>query len=74
MFAMFLYITLYIQDVLEFSPLEAGVRFLPVTVLSFLVAPVAANVSHQVSVRAIMGAGLILVGVGLLLMHGGRGQ
>ena len=29
MFAMFLYLTLYIQDVLEYSPLQAGLRFLP---------------------------------------------
>ena len=29
MFAMFLYLTLYIQGVLGYSPLEAGLRFLP---------------------------------------------
>ena len=33
MFAMFLYLTLYMQDVLDYSPLEAGLRFLPLTVL-----------------------------------------
>jgi EmrB/QacA subfamily drug resistance transporter len=70
MFALFLYITLYIQDVLNYSPLEAGVRFLPVTVVSFVVAPAAANLSGRIPVRVLMGVGLILVGVGLLLMHG----
>jgi EmrB/QacA subfamily drug resistance transporter len=70
MFALFLYITLYIQDVLNYSPLEAGVRFLPITIISFLVAPAAANLSHRIPVRVLMGVGLILVGVGLLLMHG----
>ncbi|MCW3064251.1 MAG: transporter, partial [Solirubrobacterales bacterium] len=35
MFAMFLYLTLYIQDVLGYSPLQAGLRFLPITLLSF---------------------------------------
>jgi EmrB/QacA subfamily drug resistance transporter len=70
MFAMFLYLTLYIQDVLGYSPLEAGVRFLPVTVLSFVVAPLTASLSHRIPVRVLMGTGLILVGVGLLLMHG----
>ncbi len=29
-FAMFLYLTLYIQDVLGYSPLQAGLRFLPI--------------------------------------------
>ena len=36
MFAMFLYLTIYMQGVLDFSPLEAGLRFLPLTVLSLL--------------------------------------
>jgi EmrB/QacA subfamily drug resistance transporter len=70
MFAMFLYLTLYIQDVLGFTPLEAGVRFLPVTLLAFFAAPLAAKLSARIPVRVLMGSGLILVGVGLLLMHG----
>jgi EmrB/QacA subfamily drug resistance transporter len=70
MFAMFLYLTLYIQDVLEFSPLEAGVRFLPVTLLSFLVAPIAGRLSDRVPARFLLGAGLIAVGTGLVLMRG----
>jgi MFS family permease len=41
MFALFLYLTLYLQNYLGHSPLEAGVRYLPITVTIFLVAPVA---------------------------------
>jgi len=70
MFAMFLYLTIYMQGVLDFSPLQTGLRFLPLTVLSFVVAPIAGKLSHWVPIRALMGAGLALVGVGLLLMHG----
>jgi EmrB/QacA subfamily drug resistance transporter len=70
MFAMFLYITLYVQDVLSYSPLEAGVRFLPITLLSFLVAPISGKLSGRIPVRILLGLGLILVGVGLLLMRG----
>ena len=40
MFALFLYLTLYLQNFLGYSPLEAGLRFLPITVLSFIVAPI----------------------------------
>jgi EmrB/QacA subfamily drug resistance transporter len=70
MFAMFLYVTLYIQDVLGFTALEAGVRFLPITLLSFFAAPLSAKLSAWIPVRVLMGTGLILVGVGLTLMHG----
>ena len=51
MFAMFLYLTLYIQDVLSYSPLEAGLRFLPSTVLSFFVAPIAGRLLGRVPAR-----------------------
>ncbi|MEA2390277.1 MAG: hypothetical protein QOK31_386 [Solirubrobacteraceae bacterium] len=70
MFAMFLYLTLYVQGVLGFSPLDAGLRFLPITAISFFVAPVAGRLSVRVPVRALLGLGLLLVGVGLLLMRG----
>jgi EmrB/QacA subfamily drug resistance transporter len=70
MFAMFLYLTIYMQGVLDFSPLEAGLRFLPLTVLGFVVAPISGALSHRVPIRILLGCGLTLVGAGLLLMHG----
>ncbi len=70
MFAMFLYLTIYMQGVLDFSPLEAGLHFLPLTVLSFIASPIAGALSHRIPIRVLLGVGLTLVGVGLLLMHG----
>ena len=67
-FAMFLYLTLYIQDVLGFTPLQAGLRFLPATLLSFIVAPISGKLSVRVPVRLLLGSGLLLVGFGLLAM------
>jgi EmrB/QacA subfamily drug resistance transporter len=69
-FAMFLYLTLYIQDVLGFSPLQAGLRFLPITLLSFAVAPVAGKLTVRMPVRLLLGSGLVLAGAGLLAMTG----
>jgi EmrB/QacA subfamily drug resistance transporter len=68
MFSMFLYLTLYIQDVLGYTPLQAGLRFLPITLLSFFVAPLSGRLSVRVPVRLLLGCGLILVGIGLLTM------
>ena len=70
MFAMFLYITIYMQDILGLEPLEAGVKLLPITLLSFFVAPVAGQLLTRVPARVFFGLGLGLTGVGLLLMGG----
>jgi EmrB/QacA subfamily drug resistance transporter len=70
MFAMFLYLTLFMQNILGFSPLEAGLRFLPITVLSFFCAALSGNLTERVPVRFLLGIGLGLVGLGLLLMSG----
>jgi EmrB/QacA subfamily drug resistance transporter len=70
MFAMFLYLTIYVQSVLGYSPLEAGVRFLPITLLSFFVAPIAGRLLTRVPARVFFGLGMALIGTGLLLMRG----
>jgi EmrB/QacA subfamily drug resistance transporter len=67
-FAMFLYLTLYIQDVLGYTALQAGLRFLPITLLSFVAAPIAGRLSVRMPVRYLLGGGLLLVGAGLLAM------
>jgi predicted MFS family arabinose efflux permease len=70
MFAMFLYLTLYIQNGLHYSPLQAGLRFLPITITAFVVAPIAGRLSSTIPIRVLLGVGLVLVSAGLLLMHG----
>ncbi|MFI6448302.1 MFS transporter [Kitasatospora sp. NPDC050543] len=70
LFALFLYLTLYLQNYLGLSPLAAGVRYLPVTALSFLVAPIAGVLLSRVQARAMLAVGLAGIGVGLLLMAG----
>jgi EmrB/QacA subfamily drug resistance transporter len=70
MFAMFLYLTLYLQTILGLSPLQTGLRFLPTTVVSFFVAAAAGSLAERFPVRILMSVGLVLVGGGLLLMRG----
>ena len=70
MFALFLYLTLYLQSFLGFSPVEAGLRYLPITVASFIAAPLAGIALARIQARYLMSAGLALTGVGLALMGG----
>jgi len=70
MFSQFLYLTLYLQNVLGYSPIEAGVRFLPLSLLAFFVSPVAGRLSVRIPVRFLLGGGMAVVGLALLLMHG----
>jgi EmrB/QacA subfamily drug resistance transporter len=69
-FALFLYVTLYLQNFLGLSPFQAGVRYLPITVASFFAAPIAGALLSRVQARLMLTVGLAGVGVGLLLMSG----
>ena len=67
-FAMFLYLTLYIQDDLGYGPFAAGVRFLPLTLLIFVVAFFAGRLTVRIQSRVLFGVGMLFVTGGLLLM------
>lgn len=69
-FSMFLYLNIYLQASLGLSALQSGLRFLPITVLSFVVAAVSGNLTARMPVRILLSLGLALVGAGLLLMRG----
>jgi EmrB/QacA subfamily drug resistance transporter len=70
MFAQFLYLTLYLQNGLKLSPLQTGLRFLPLSLLSFVAAPIAGRLSSRIPIRFLFAIGMSLVGASLLLMHG----
>jgi EmrB/QacA subfamily drug resistance transporter len=70
MFALFLYLTLYLQNYLGHSPFDTGLRYLPVTLASFVVAPIAGALLSRVQARLLLSIGLIGAGGGMLLMGG----
>jgi len=70
LFALFLYLTLYLQNYLGYSPLQAGLRYLPITLAPFVVAPLAVALMARLPARVVMAIGLAGVGGGLLLMAG----
>jgi MFS family permease len=68
-FAVFLFLTFYLQDTKGFTPLETGLAFLP---LSFSVAPTVGIVSTRVLPRSgprpLVLAGMLIAGLGMLLL------
>jgi EmrB/QacA subfamily drug resistance transporter len=67
-FALFLYTTLYLQEVLQLSPIEAGLVYLPGTFLLFAVAGATAQLPSRIRPGLLVVVGLALVAGGLALM------
>jgi len=67
MFGVFFFVSLYIQNILGWTPTQAGASFLPMTVLIILVAPMAGKASDRIGSRWLMGAGMTLLSISLLL-------
>jgi EmrB/QacA subfamily drug resistance transporter len=64
-FAVFLYITLYLQGVLGLSPIETGLVYLPGTVLMFIVSGMTAQFATKIHPAKLAAGGLGLVAAGL---------
>jgi MFS family permease len=66
MFGVFFFVSLYMQNILEFSAVEAGATFLPMTLLIMFIAPIAGKASDRFGSRWLVTAGMALLGVQLL--------
>jgi EmrB/QacA subfamily drug resistance transporter len=66
-FALFLYMTIYLQQVLGLSAIEAGLVYVPGTVVMFFVSGATSQLTERVSARAMVAGGLALVAAGLAL-------
>jgi EmrB/QacA subfamily drug resistance transporter len=67
MLAMFFFLALYMQNILGYSPVQAGLRFLPATLMIVLVAPLAGRLADRVGPRPPMVVGLTLAAIALFL-------
>jgi EmrB/QacA subfamily drug resistance transporter len=63
MFGTFFYVSLYMQNVLGYSPVQAGASFLPMTILIILIAPRAGALTDRVGSRWLVGTGMTLLAV-----------
>jgi hypothetical protein len=68
MFALFPFLSIYLQDIDGNSPLGAGLRFLPITAFVFLVPLVTRGLAARTPIRTLLSVSLALSGLGVLLM------
>jgi EmrB/QacA subfamily drug resistance transporter len=69
MFGTFFYVSLYVQNVLGWSPVEAGASFLPMTFLIIALAPRTGALADSVGSRWLVGGGMLLLAV-MLFYYG----
>jgi EmrB/QacA subfamily drug resistance transporter len=67
MFGVFFYVSLYVQQILGYSPTQAGASFLPWTLLIILLAPQAGRLSDKLGSRGLVGVGMTLLAGSLFL-------
>jgi EmrB/QacA subfamily drug resistance transporter len=72
LFSMFFFVTLYLQQVLRYDALEAGLAFLPVTLSVFAGSTLAPRLVARFGLRAVLTAGMAIASGGLLLFTGVR--
>ena len=65
MLAMFFFMALYMQNILQYSPLEAGIRFLPSTLVIIITAPIAGRLTDRIGAPIPIAVGLSLVAISL---------
>ncbi len=70
MLGVFFFLALYMQNILGYSALEAGVRFLPSTLMIVIVAPVAGRLADRIGPRWLIAAGLAIVAASLYSFSG----
>jgi EmrB/QacA subfamily drug resistance transporter len=69
LYPLLLFVAIYFQVGLGLSPTETGLRILPLTLVLVVVAPISGRLTNRLPLRVPLTAGLILIGVGLLLMR-----
>jgi EmrB/QacA subfamily drug resistance transporter len=70
MMGTFFFMALYMQDILGFSALEAGVRFLPTTVVIAVIAPISGRLADRLGPATPMSAGLAVLAVSMFMFAG----
>jgi EmrB/QacA subfamily drug resistance transporter len=69
-FSLLTYLTIFIQNILGYSAIQSGLRFLPFTGVIFFTAAIAGRLTNKVQIRYLIGSGFVLLTIGMVLMRG----
>jgi EmrB/QacA subfamily drug resistance transporter len=72
LFASFFFVTLYLQQILRYSALDAGLAFLPWTLSVFGGSTLAPRLVQRFGLRAVLAGGMVTASAGLLYFTGVR--
>src|SRR3954452_7860020 len=70
MMGTFFFMAIYMQDILGYGALEAGIRFLPTTMVIAVVAPISGRLADRLGPATPMSAGLAVLGVSMFMFAG----
>jgi EmrB/QacA subfamily drug resistance transporter len=70
-FGAFVYVTLFLLDVQERDPVEAGLVLAPLALVSFVVSAAAGRMSERVPLRGALLAGMLVTAAGMLALRAG---
>jgi len=70
MLAQFFFLALYMQNILHYSPLQAGIRFLPSTLVLVVLGPIAGRLTDRIGARPLLSLGLVIVSASILIQSG----
>jgi len=78
MLAMFFFMALYLQNIVGYTPLQTGLRFLPTTLVIIVMGPLAGRLTDRVGPRPLITAGMVIVAASLFIqshitVHSGYG-
>ncbi len=69
-FSVLTYLVIYVQNVLGYSAVQTGLRFLFLSAMSFVAAALAGRLTERIAVKWLIGPGFLIVGAGIMLLRG----
>lgn len=68
MFSMFFFLTLYVQNILQFSPVKSGFAFFPITIFIGITSAIISNKLSKIGYKKVLMVAPLIMGLGLYML------